>query len=305
MVSDAEIVRHLTAVLENADLNTTTTTAIRLQLQSDLGVDLSEKKAFIREQVDLYLQRQSQGEGEGEEDGVGEDAGAGDEEEEEDDENGDGEDEEDENETTRTSRSSKTRGEPDSKRMQAKIDRAIKASKEPKEKKKRAGGGGGLTKACALSPELQVIIGESELPRTQVVKQLWVYIREHNLQDPGDKRKIICDDALRNLLGTNSTDMFKMNKLLSKHIWPLDNGGAVAAAKSRDRDTDTEDAEPKPKKQKTVKSGDGKGKNVGFLAPCPISEHLARFLDVDDGKISRADAVRRMWDYIKDNNLQV
>ena len=60
------------------------------------------------------------------------------------------------------------------------------------------------------------------------MKQLWVYIREHGLQDPGDKRKIICDEALRNLLGTNSTDMFKMNKLLSKHIWPLDNGSAVA-----------------------------------------------------------------------------
>ena len=80
---------------------------------------------------------------------------------------------------------------------------------------------------------------------------------------------------------------------------------SLCVAKSRDRDTDTEDAEPKPKKQKTAKSGDGKGKNVGFLAPCPISEQLARFLDAEDGKISRADAVRRMWDYIKENNLQV
>jgi chromatin remodeling complex protein RSC6 len=38
----------------------------------------------------------------------------------------------------------------------------------PKEKKKRTGGGGGLNKACGLSPELQAIIGEAELPRTQV-----------------------------------------------------------------------------------------------------------------------------------------
>lgn len=65
------------------------------------------------------------------------------------------------------------------------------------------------------------------------MKQLWVYIREHSLQDPGDKRKIICDDALRNLLGTNSTDMFKMNKLLSKHIWPLNNGSTGAGKLQR------------------------------------------------------------------------
>jgi upstream activation factor subunit UAF30 len=129
MVSDAEIVRHLTAVLKNADLNTTTTTAIRLQLQSDLGVDLSEKKAFIREQVDLYLQKQSQEQPEGEA-GGGDEGGeeGGERGEGEEDEDGDGEEgEEDESDSKRTSRSSKTRGEPDSKRMQAKIDRAIKA----------------------------------------------------------------------------------------------------------------------------------------------------------------------------------
>lgn len=132
MVSDAEIVRHLTAVLKNADLNTTTTTAIRLQLQSDLGVDLSEKKAFIREQVDLYLQKQSQegveGEAEGEEAGEyerGEETGGGEQDGEDFDDGDVGED--DENDSRRTSRSSKTRGEPDSKRTQAKIDRAIKA----------------------------------------------------------------------------------------------------------------------------------------------------------------------------------
>ena len=55
----------------------------------------------------------------------------------------------------------------------------------------------------------------------QVVKALWVYIREKNLQDPENRRKIICDDALKVLLGCESTDMFQMNKLLSKHIWPL------------------------------------------------------------------------------------
>jgi hypothetical protein len=59
------------------------------------------------------------------------------------------------------------------------------------------------------------------------VKLLWAYIRENGLQDPENRRKIICNDVLRILFNTDSTDMFKMNKLLSKHIWPLENGSTV------------------------------------------------------------------------------
>ena len=54
------------------------------------------------------------------------------------------------------------------------------------------------------------------------MKQLWAYIRQNNLQDPDDKRKIICNDELRVVFETDTTDMFKMNKLLAKHITPLD-----------------------------------------------------------------------------------
>ncbi|KAL8555650.1 hypothetical protein ACS0TY_003455 [Phlomoides rotata] len=78
---------------------------------------------------------------------------------------------------------------------------------------KRRGGPGGLNKVCGVSPKLQAIVGEPALPRTEIVKQLWAYIRKHNLQDPGNKRRIICDDALRLVFETDCTDMFKMNKL--------------------------------------------------------------------------------------------
>lgn len=56
----------------------------------------------------------------------------------------------------------------------------------------------------------------------QVVKQIWAYIRERNLQDPNNRRNIICDDRMRALFNVNSINMFQMNKALSKHIWPLD-----------------------------------------------------------------------------------
>jgi upstream activation factor subunit UAF30 len=72
MVSDADIVRRLTSVLKTADLATTTTAAIRQHLENELGVDLSDKKAFIRQQVDLYLQQQVQEDKEKEEEAQGE-----------------------------------------------------------------------------------------------------------------------------------------------------------------------------------------------------------------------------------------
>lgn len=87
---------------------------------------------------------------------------------------------------------------------------------------KRRGGPGGLNKVCGVSPELQVIVGQPALPRTEIVKQLWAYIRKNNLQDPSNKRKIICNDELRLVFETDCTDMFKMNKLLAKHIIPLE-----------------------------------------------------------------------------------
>jgi len=69
-----------------------------------------------------------------------------------------------------------------------------------------------------------------------------------------------------------------------------------------------DNAEPRPKKPKIEKSEaghGGRGRSSGFLAPIPISEGLAKFLGAEDGKVSRADAVKRIWDYIKENNLQV
>lgn len=65
------------------------------------------------------------------------------------------------------------------------------------------------------------------LPCIQVVKQLWNYIRENNLQDPTNKRNINCDDTLRELFEVDAIDMFQMNKALSRHIFQLDSDGGI------------------------------------------------------------------------------
>ena len=70
-----------------------------------------------------------------------------------------------------------------------------------------------------LSKELSKLLDVKELTRGEVLKQVWVYIRAHNLQDPQDKRMILPDDKLGKVLGTKEpVSMFAMTKLLSAHI---------------------------------------------------------------------------------------
>lgn len=56
---------------------------------------------------------------------------------------------------------------------------------------------------------------------------LWRYIKENNLQDPNDKRTILCDESLRSLFQVESINMFQMSKQLSKHIWPLEDNTGI------------------------------------------------------------------------------
>ncbi|KAK1427870.1 hypothetical protein QVD17_16568 [Tagetes erecta] len=151
---------------------------------------------------------------------------------------------------------------------------------------KRRGGPGGLNKLCGITPELQVIVGESALSRTDIVKQLWAYIKKNNLQDPGNKRKIICDDALRVVFETDCTDMFKMNKLLAKHIIRLE------PTKESSRKRSKGNAEP------AVESTDNVPSQV------IISDALANCLGTEEREMSESEALRLVWEYIKVNDLE-
>lgn len=157
-------------------------------------------------------------------------------------------------------------------------------NKESASKRKR-GGPGGLNKICAISPELQTIVGETAMSRTQIVKQLWAYIRQNNLQDPDDKRKIICNDELRVVFETDTTDMFKMNKLLAKHITPLDPKDQLHEVKRMKAPTVA--PQPPPINQPSV----------------VISDALAKFIGTD-GTFPQDDALKYLWDYIKANQLE-
>lgn len=74
-------------------------------------------------------------------------------------------------------------------------------------------------KPMKISDDLAAIVGKGPMPRSEVVKALWVYIKKNNLQDPKAKRNIVADENLKKVFGGKAmVDMFEMTKLVSKHL---------------------------------------------------------------------------------------
>ena len=74
-------------------------------------------------------------------------------------------------------------------------------------------------KPMKISSELAEVVGKGPMPRSEVVKALWVYIKNNNLQDPQNKRNINADENLKKVFGGKATvNMFEMTKLVSKHL---------------------------------------------------------------------------------------
>lgn len=70
-----------------------------------------------------------------------------------------------------------------------------------------------------ISDALAEVVGSTPIPRTQVVKKLWQYIKKHKLQDAKNKRNINADANLKVVFGGKKTvSMFEMTKLVSKHL---------------------------------------------------------------------------------------
>ena len=69
------------------------------------------------------------------------------------------------------------------------------------------------------SPQLAEVIGNKPMPRTEVTKRLWQYIKKNNLQDPKNRRNINADTPLKAVFGGKATvSMFEMTKLVGKHL---------------------------------------------------------------------------------------
>ncbi|KAE9448519.1 hypothetical protein C3L33_19579, partial [Rhododendron williamsianum] len=249
---DSDLSDRLRQLLRTCDLRTTTATALSRALEAEFGVDLSDRRAFIRRRIELFL---------------------------------DGRDDEITPEND---------GVDDGYKLYTSLFRSDKVANVVK---KRAGG---FMKPCGLSPQLQTFVGVSELARTQVVKRIWAYIREKDLQDPKDKRTIICDQALHAIFRVKSIDMFQMSKALNKHMLPLaEEDGSVKSSQKKRRCKQGREGSNE-RQVKTLK-----GKSLGFLAPLTLSDALVKFFGTGENELSRGDVVKKVWEYIKQNDLQV
>lgn len=75
-----------------------------------------------------------------------------------------------------------------------------------------------FNKPLTPSPELAAVIGSQPMARTEATKRLWDYIKGHNLQNPANKRNVLCDEALRRVMGKAEVTMFEMTGLMGAHL---------------------------------------------------------------------------------------
>jgi upstream activation factor subunit UAF30 len=114
------------------------------------------------------------------------------------------------------------------KKKGAKKGGAKKSAKKGSAKKAKAKKGGAKKKrtpnAAFMKPmqpsaALGAVVGNSAMPRTEVTKKLWNYIKRNNLQDPKERRMIVADDKMKPVFGGKGrVSMFEMTKLVNKHL---------------------------------------------------------------------------------------
>lgn len=95
------------------------------------------------------------------------------------------------------------------------VKKVVKKKTAPKKKRTPSVA---FMKPVQISNALAKIVGSVPIPRTEVTKKLWAYIKKNKLQDAVNKRMINADEKLKEVLGKIQVSMFEMTKLVSKHL---------------------------------------------------------------------------------------
>lgn len=159
------------------------------------------------------------------------------------------------------------------------------------------------------APPLLQFLEDGVYQRSNVVKALGEYVREHNLQDPSNKSIVKCDEKLRNLFGVDQCTMQEISKYISPHLLKPETVGGKYLAEARQiedeylREKDRAPASSSGKKKKTRRSvkEDNTSSNH-LLRPVILSEELA--IICRRKEMPRPQIVKAIWDYIRLNNLK-
>jgi len=77
---------------------------------------------------------------------------------------------------------------------------------------------GGLAQRVQPDAQLAAVVGNDPLPRSELTKKIWDYIKSNDLQDPENRRMINADDKLRPIFGRDQVSMFEMTRLVNQHV---------------------------------------------------------------------------------------
>ena len=104
------------------------------------------------------------------------------------------------------------------KKVAKKVVKKVVKKAAPKKKTARKANAA-FMKPVQPSATLAAVVGDKPIPRTEVTKRLWAYIKKNGLQDKTNRRMINADAALKAVFGGKSAvNMFEMTKLVSKHL---------------------------------------------------------------------------------------
>jgi chromatin remodeling complex protein RSC6 len=96
--------------------------------------------------------------------------------------------------------------------------KAARRKAAPKKKAAKRKPNAAFMKPMTPSSTLAEVVGSKALPRTEVTKKIWQYIKRHGLQDKKNRRNINADAKLRPIFRKDQVTMFEMTKLVSKHL---------------------------------------------------------------------------------------
>lgn len=163
----------------------------------------------------------------------------------------------------------------------------------------------GLTVIKEISDDLAEFLGKGkQMARTEVVKSIWAYIKDNNLQNPNDKREIILDDKMKSLFHVETMTMFTLNKYVGAHIHPFTPVNLEELSENSKRRKEElarkrkakEDAKKEGKKRKLKK------RKEGSHPPYRLSPELQAVVGKEI--LPRPQVTQALWIYIKANNLQ-